>query len=141
MMDHQVCYLITSIYYVVDATIICWRSLFFQKHGQPNGTLIKGQIAPAFTDLSFPIKRQDAANGNGDSPVENRPTNGNWCLGQISTSVLGKTQMLNRADVFTYTFTPKLHNNLGKETSPIEYRLDMHLILDFGFSERLATRE
>ena len=34
---------------------------------------------------------------------------------------------------------PKLHNNLGKETSPIEYRLDMHLILDFGFSERLAT--
>lgn len=68
-------------------------------------TLIKGQIAAAFTDLSFPIKRQE--NGNGDSPVENRPTNGNWCLGQISTSVLGKTQMLSRADVFTYTFTPQ----------------------------------
>ena len=68
---------------------------------------VNQKIAPAFTDLSFPIKRQDAANGNGDSPVENRPTNGNWCLGQISTSVLGKTQMLNRADVFTYTFTPQ----------------------------------
>jgi len=80
---------------------------------QMESTLIKGQIAPAFT-----IKRQDAANGNGDSPVENRPTKGNWCLGQISTSVLGKTQMLNRADVFTYTFTPQTAQQSRQRDQP-----------------------